>query len=61
MEWGNFKKVSEFHVEIEKMIEFLFSYDLKPHMIHNYGGGSMLDRKNWMIWPTNVLWKKDGY
>ena len=61
MEWGNFKKRLDFRNEIEKMIDFLLSYGLKPYMLHNYGGGPLLDKTNWNMWPTNVHWKKDGY
>ncbi len=61
MEWGNFKTMSNFRNEIEKMIDFLLYYGLKPYMIHNYGTGTMLERKNWHMWPTNVHWKKDGF
>ena len=58
MEWGNFRKLTNMSEDIEPMIDFLYSYQLKPYMLHNYGEGMLLNRNVWHIWPIQVIWKK---
>ena len=56
MEWGNLPKQVDAYKEINQMIDFLLSYNLKP-----YGNGRSLDKKNWSQWPWDIMWRKDGY
>jgi hypothetical protein len=54
MEWINFPK----QADKQAMIDFLLSYKLKP-----YSGNRMLDTSNkqWLTWPGDIVWKKDGF
>ena len=54
MEWGNLPKQVDTYKEIENMIDFLISYNLKP-----YGNGNILSKKDWLGWPWDIIWKKD--
>ena len=53
---GNFPKQIDAHKDIEKMIDFLLSRNLRP-----YGNGNLLLKHEWLNWPWDIYWKKEGY
>jgi FkbM family methyltransferase len=61
LEWDNDKKNPEIFPnlnEIEEFIEYLYSNNFKPRDAINYQN---LNKKEWKIWPTNVIWVKDNF
>jgi len=56
MEWGNLPRQTDAHNLIVEMINFLYSYGLRP-----YGNNLQLNKDSWLSWPWDIVWKKDGY
>ena len=56
MEWLNLPKQSDAHKEIKDMIDFLSSFKLKPYANKNF-----LEINKYLTWPSDIIWRKDGY
>ena len=52
MEWGNLPKQTNEHDKIRAMMEFLYSRNFVP-----YDNFRKLDKKSWMTWPWDIIWK----
>ena len=56
MEWMNLPKKTDTYKAIDDMIEFLLEYQMIP-----YSNSQKLDCTKWKDWPSDILWKKEGF
>ena len=56
MEWMNLPKKTDTYKAIDDMIEFLLEYQMIP-----YSNSQKLDCTKWKDWPSDIIWKKEGF
>ena len=56
MTWSNLPKQTDDFKEVKQMIDFLTSYNLKA-----YSNSRVLETNEWLTWPGDIVWRKDGY
>ncbi len=54
MMWLNLHKQTNAIEDINQMIDFLTSYNLKP-----YSNSRVLDINKWLTWPGFIFWRHD--
>ena len=55
MEWVWLAAQVESHTLINEMIELFYAHGLRP-----YDKEKLLEKENWLKWPYDVLWKRNG-
>ena len=61
MEWGQQAEQTAIHGLIDEMVQFLYSYDLRPFAFDKRNRVLEQVKGDWKKWPWDIVWKKTGF